>query len=121
MFSGLAKERYLRGCSRDEFVERLTHYFAEVNAIHPFRDGNGRTQRAFFRQLCHEAGWGIDWSSLDRDDNVRASIASLRGDNNRAPRPSGLVDKAALREIGGVGVVDEGLCCAIQERRRSRH
>ncbi|MEV6256949.1 Fic family protein [Nocardia sp. NPDC051911] len=82
VFGGLAKERYLRGCSRAEFVERLTHYFAEVNAIHPFREGNGRTQRAFFRQLCHEAGWVIDWSSLDRDDNIRASHASLRGDND---------------------------------------
>jgi len=34
---------------RESFLDRLTHYFAEVNAIHPFREGNGRAQRAFFR------------------------------------------------------------------------
>lgn len=82
VFGALAKERYLRGLPRDALIERLTHYFAEVNAIHPFRDGNGRTQRAFFRQLSREAGWPIDWSSLDPDGNEVAAMASLRGDND---------------------------------------
>ncbi|GAA1017893.1 hypothetical protein Aple_027240 [Acrocarpospora pleiomorpha] len=59
----------------------MTHYFAEVNAIHPFREGNGRTQRAFFGQLSREAGWPIDWSGLDPDVNEATSMASLRGDN----------------------------------------
>ncbi len=79
VFNELGKERYLRGLNRDSFLDRLTHYFAEVNAVHPFREGNGRTQRAFFRQLSHQAGWPIDWSNLDPDDNEQASIASLRG------------------------------------------
>lgn len=55
VFDGLAKERYLCGLRREAFVDRLTHYFAEVNAIHPFREGNGRAQRAFFLQLSHVA------------------------------------------------------------------
>ncbi|MGH3915625.1 MAG: Fic/DOC family protein [Pseudonocardiaceae bacterium] len=82
VFGALAKERYLRGLPRDDFLARLTHYFAEVNAIRPFREGNSRTQRAFFRQLSREAGWPIDWSNLNSDDNTRASMASLRGDND---------------------------------------
>ena len=81
VFGRLAKERYLRGLDRDGFVDRLTHYLAEVNAIHPFREGNGRCQRAFFRQLGQDAEWRIDWSNLESDDNDRASMASLRGDN----------------------------------------
>ncbi|MFL6074360.1 MAG: Fic family protein [Mycobacteriales bacterium] len=52
-----------------------------MNAIHPFREGNGRTQRAFFRQLSREAGWAVDWADLAPDANERASMASLRGDN----------------------------------------
>jgi cell filamentation protein len=59
----------------------LTHYYAEVNAIHPFREGNGRSQRAFFWQLSRDAGWPIDWSGLHREENIAASVASLRGDN----------------------------------------
>lgn len=81
VFTALAKERYLRGLPRDCFVDRVAHYFAEVNAIHPFREGNGRTQRAFFRQLSAAAGWTINWSGLDPDRNVQASAASLGGDN----------------------------------------
>ena len=81
VFAALAKERHLHELPREGFLERLTHYFAEVNAIHPFREGNGRTQRAFFHQLGREAGWLLDWSNLDRDENARASMASLRGDN----------------------------------------
>jgi cell filamentation protein len=81
VFGHLAKERYLRGLDRDGCLDRLTHYLAEVNAIHPFREGNGRAQRAFFRQLGQDAGWRIDWSNLNAADNERASMASLRGNN----------------------------------------
>ncbi len=36
----LADERHLRGLARDRFADRLTHYYAEINAVHPFREGN---------------------------------------------------------------------------------
>ncbi len=81
VFAALAAERHLRGLDRAPFVDRLTHFVGEVNALHPFREGNGRTQRAFFAQLCRQAGWPIDWSSLDPDENVTASIAAFRGDD----------------------------------------
>ena len=75
------QRNYLRGLPREPFVDRLAHYFAEVNAIHPFREGNGRTQRAFFHQLCRMAGWPIDWTNLDPEANIAASMTSLHGDN----------------------------------------
>jgi cell filamentation protein len=81
VFGGLAKERHLRGLGRQEFVGRVTHYLAEVNAVYPFREGNGRSQRAFFRQLARQAGWPIDWSGLDPTVNEQASMAALRGDD----------------------------------------
>ena len=81
VFTDLNAEKHLRGMPREEFVDRLTHFYAEVNAIHPFREGNGRTQRAFFGQLSRDAGWPLHWGGLDRDENVAASVASLRGDN----------------------------------------
>jgi cell filamentation protein len=81
VFSELAAEKHLRELPRDRFVDRLTHFYAEVNAIHPFREGNGRTQRAFFGQLSRAAGWPLAWANMDGEQNVTASIASLRGDN----------------------------------------
>ena len=61
-------------------LERLTYYLGEVNAIHPFREGNGRAQRAFFAQLAGDAGFTLDWQHLDADRNIAASAAIMRGD-----------------------------------------
>jgi cell filamentation protein len=63
------------------FTERLTYYFGEVNAIHPFREGNGRAQRTFFEQLAGDAGFTLDWQRLDADRNIAASAAIMGGDH----------------------------------------
>lgn len=81
VFSALAEERFLRELAREELLECLTHYYAELNAVHPFREGNGRTQRAFLGQLARDAGYRIAWERLDGERNVEASKASLQGDN----------------------------------------
>jgi cell filamentation protein len=80
IFQALHGESLLRGLSRDVFTERLTCYLGEINAIHPFREGNGRAQRAFFEQLASDAGFILDWQHLDADRNVAASAAIMRGD-----------------------------------------
>lgn len=80
VFGQLAAENGLRGLTRQRFVERLAHYYGEINALHPFREGNGRTQRAFLRQLASDAGWRLSWARLEPDTNDLASAASLRGD-----------------------------------------
>jgi len=76
----LADDGHLQGLDRDKFVRKVAGYLADVNAAHPFRDGNGRTQRAFFGQLAHGAGYEIAWGRVDPERNIEASIAALRGD-----------------------------------------
>jgi cell filamentation protein len=76
----LRSENYLAGLDRVTFTIRFGHYFGEVNAAHPFRDGNGRAQRALFSQLARDAGWGIRWSEVSRAENAQACEASLGGD-----------------------------------------
>ena len=80
IFRELRDEDYLRGLRRDAFVRRLAHYLGEVNALHPFREGNGRAQRAFFGQLARDAGFTLAWQHLDPARNVEASAAIMRGD-----------------------------------------
>jgi len=80
-FRALARDDFLRCRERAEFVEGLAGHLANVNAVHPFREGNGRTQRAFFGQLAGDAGYRIDWSTMDRETNLAASQASIRGDD----------------------------------------
>lgn len=81
ILSGLENDGWLHGRSRQSFIERLAYYYGEINACHPFREGNGRTQRAFLRQLSAAAGWCLDWSALSRDDNIEASRQSWQSDN----------------------------------------
>jgi cell filamentation protein len=80
IFREMHGEGLLRGLSRDAFTERLTYYLGEVNAVHPFREGNGRAQRAFFEQLASDARFILDWQYLDADRNVAASAAIMHGD-----------------------------------------
>jgi len=80
IFSELHDEDCLRGLRRVAFVGKLAHYLGEVNALHPFREGNGRAQRAFFGQLAHDAGFTLAWQHLDPARNVEASAAIMRGD-----------------------------------------
>jgi cell filamentation protein len=77
LFDELKKERYLRDLDRDRFLDRFTYYYAEVNALHPFREGNGRTQRAFFQQLAREAGWRVAIHTLERAVFIEACRLSM--------------------------------------------
>jgi len=76
----LAEEDRLRGLGREPFIDRLAHYLSDVNALHPFRDGNGRAQRAFFTQLAADAGHRLDWQLVDPQRNTDASVAAMQGD-----------------------------------------
>ncbi|MBO0802558.1 MAG: Fic family protein [Nocardiopsaceae bacterium] len=76
----LRDEGLLRDLGRDAFVDRLAYYLGEVNAVHPFREGNGRAQRAFFEQLAAGAGYVLEWQELDSERNIAVSDAIMRGD-----------------------------------------
>jgi cell filamentation protein len=80
VFERLARPDHLRGLDRPAFTDQLAYYYSEINAIHPFREGNGRTQRAFLGQLARDAGWHIAWARLDAEANNGASAAALHGD-----------------------------------------
>jgi cell filamentation protein len=71
----LRRSNYLCGLPREEFAERAADIMVEINGIHPFREGNGRTQRAFIRQLVGEAGQELDFSVVTRERMIQASIA----------------------------------------------
>ena len=80
IFRELRDEDCLRGLRHDMFVGRMACYLGEVNALHPFREGNGRAQRAFFRQLARDSGFTLAWQHLEPVRNVEASAAIMRGD-----------------------------------------
>jgi cell filamentation protein len=75
-FAKLASEGNLRGLHAGAFSGRSAYYLGELNSIHPFREGNGRTQREFIRQLAAEAGHRINWIRVTREQMYEASIES---------------------------------------------
>jgi cell filamentation protein len=79
---GLAVENYLRGLTPDQFIARLAHYMSEINAAHPFREGNGRVQRFFCAQLADQAGYFIDFETVDQARMYEVMIASFKGDES---------------------------------------
>jgi cell filamentation protein len=95
VFGKLARADLLRGLDRKPFVQGLAETLGDINALHPFREGNGRTQRAFLQQLALDAGHPLSWAGLDSVQNTAASIASFGGD----PGPMvDLLDKHVIRD-----------------------
>ena len=67
-----------RGSTREEFVMGAAEIIADVNTIHPFREGNGRTQFQYLKQLGAQAGHPIDLSRFQKDEWLAASRLSIR-------------------------------------------
>ena len=80
MFDKLRNEKWLRSLSRDVFIERLAYYMAEVNALHPFREGNGRMQRVFFEELARRARYEVNFGNTEPDKLLAADIAAYNKD-----------------------------------------
>ena len=68
---------------KNEFVETLASHYADMNALHPFREGNGRAQREFTRVLCLKCGYVFDLTKITHQEMLSASIVSFnQGDNS---------------------------------------
>ena len=80
IFGELKADKYLQNLSIAEFGKKLAYYFSEINALHPFREGNGRTQREFVRQLAIQNGYFLSFIGISRDEMIAASTASFRLD-----------------------------------------
>lgn len=80
--------KYYKECNavkddQEAFISTLTKHYADVNALHPFREGNGRAQREFARELCLSCGYAFDLTKTRHEKMLDASIASFNGDNTK--------------------------------------
>ena len=78
-FNRLKKQNYFKGLDKDSFVEEITDFYCVTNNIHPFREGNGRTQRVFLSQLAFNAGYEMDFANIDTDKLMIATIQAANG------------------------------------------
>ena len=77
LLNELKKENFLFNISKEDFANRLAYYWAELNVLHPFREGNGRTTREFLRQLSLKNGYTLDLHLVDSNALLTASIKSI--------------------------------------------
>lgn len=83
LFNKLQQEHFLKGLTIDQFALRAAHYLSEINVLHPFREGNGRAQRAFITQLCKEAGYSLDYSDLEQLELFNAMKEAFHGNEQK--------------------------------------
>jgi cell filamentation protein len=77
MVQELKNERFLQGLSQKQISKRLAYYMAELNMIHPFREGNGRTIREYIRCLAIKNGYHIRWDCIDKESLLFSTILSV--------------------------------------------
>ena len=77
----LAEAEYLHGLPRDEFASRAADIMAVLAAIHPFREGNGPTQRMFLNALAAQAGHSLDFTVVSKERMLQVSMAAVEHDN----------------------------------------
>lgn len=78
-FRRLRDNNFFRSDSFDDFVDDIVDFYCVTNMLHPFREGNGRTQRIFIAQLVRLNGYDINFSDIDPDELVIATIQSANG------------------------------------------
>lgn len=77
LFRKLKQEKYLKETPENDMPLRLAYYLSEINVIHPFREGNGRTQRLFIEYLAEDNGYSVDFSQVTSDEMIRASAEAF--------------------------------------------
>lgn len=80
LFADLKESKFLRNRSARNFADRSAHFLADLNSIHSFREGNGRTQLAFFVLLAEAAGHPLHLQRLEPESFMTAMIESFAGD-----------------------------------------
>lgn len=78
-FKRLEKENYFKDATKKKFVEELVDFYVTTNYLHPFREGNGRTQRIFISKLIKYNGYDFNFSNINPDLLMIATIKSANG------------------------------------------
>ena len=69
-------------CDKARFIDNVASHYADLNALHPFREGNGRSQREFTRELCLKCGYVLDLTCTSHTEMLEASILSFNKADN---------------------------------------
>ena len=79
VFAKIKEKNMLRETDEEKVFDNLAYVMAELNIIHPFREGNGRSIREFIRLMAKRMGYDLNWGNVDKEELLEASILSVDG------------------------------------------
>jgi cell filamentation protein len=85
VFDQVPQADLLRGLDPPRFARAAGRLLADLNALHPFREGNGRAQRAFLQLLARDAGYQLHWRDVTPAENIALSAAAMSNPDAFAP------------------------------------
>ena len=77
VFAKIKEKNMLKETDEEKVFDNLAYVMAELNIIHPFREGNGRTIREFIRLMAKRMGYDLNWGNVDKEELLEASILSV--------------------------------------------
>ena len=80
IFDDLAGKNYLNGLDTKDFIKEIATLAAQLNALHPFREGNGRVIRLYLIMLADRADYLLDYSQVTADELIGADKLAFEGD-----------------------------------------
>jgi cell filamentation protein len=83
VFNKLKKEKFFVGYDNQVTLDKLVELFADINALHPFREGNGRSQREFIEELAKINGIDLDLTQVPKMDMIIASHEAINGHTDK--------------------------------------
>lgn len=91
----------------DDLIDAVTYIYSELDIIHPFREGNGRTEREFIRQYVNYINQYIDFGHY----NLDYSVIENEKDNfiNAVIEADATCDLALLREYMKKIIISENV------------
>ena len=77
VFDKIKDKNMLKETEKDKVFDNLAYVMAELNVIHPFREGNGRSIREFIRLMAKRMGYNLNWGNVEKEKLLEASILSV--------------------------------------------
>ena len=77
VFAKIKEKNMLKETDKEKVFDNLAYVMAELNNIHPYRDGNGRSIREFIRLMAKRMGYDLNWGNVDKEELLEASILSV--------------------------------------------
>ena len=74
IFSKINKENNFKGTTKKELANKLSNLFFELNELHPFREGNGRTQREFLKNIAKINNYELSFRNISSEEMIEISI-----------------------------------------------